>query len=336
MGNIKAVFVGTGMIGAGLAANAMLNGYQTVLYDVVPHEKMRQNISHILDILVGAGAATREQADAALNACHFSNDLEDAVKGANFVQECIPERLELKKSTYATIQKVTGPDAIICSSTSKLFPTKLQEGSLYPQSILVGHPYNPAYLLPLIELCGGEQTAPEAIEKAKEIYTGMGKVAVVCKKEIYGFIVNRLSWAALDAAKECVRDGVCSVEDMDKAIMFGPGMRMAVTGQLLTISLGVEGGFRAIADKYGEESTGIPPLATRSTVCANSGITPSPSCSSFISYSKFVSALQQAIVYCPISATTRPKSPCNLAKSGSLHLASALHNPLMEIEITKN
>ena len=182
MGNIKAVFVGTGMIGAGLAANAMLNGYQTVLYDVVPHEKMRQNISHILDILVGAGAATREQADAALNACHFSNDLEDAVKGANFVQECIPERLELKKSTYATIQKVTGPDAIICSSTSKLFPTKLQEGSLYPQSILVGHPYNPAYLLPLIELCGGEQTAPEAIEKAKEIYTGMGKVAVVCKK----------------------------------------------------------------------------------------------------------------------------------------------------------
>ena len=220
MGNIKAVFVGTGMIGAGLAANAMLNGYQTVLYDVVPHEKMRQNISHILDILVGAGAATREQADAALNACHFSNDLEDAVKGANFVQECIPERLELKKSTYATIQKVTGPDAIICSSTSKLFPTKLQEGSLYPQSILVGHPYNPAYLLPLIELCGGEQTAPEAIEKAKEIYTGMGKVAVVCKKEIYGFIVNRLSWAALDAAKECVRDGVCSVEDMDKAIMF--------------------------------------------------------------------------------------------------------------------
>ena len=274
------------------------------------------------------------------------------MKGANFVQECIPERLELKKSTYATIQKVTGPDAIICSSTSKLFPTKLQEGSLYPQSILVGHPYNPAYLLPLIELCGGEQTAPEAIEKAKEIYTGMGKVAVVCKKEIYGFIVNRLSWAALDAAKECVRDGVCSVEDMDKAIMFGPGMRMAVTGQLLTISLGVEGGFRAIADKYGEESTpwnevyaqGVDEeIANRDPSIGN---TVDSVCkfrdyafaerSSFISFSKFVSALQQAIVYCPISATTRPKSPCNLAKSGSLHLASALHNPLMEIEITKN
>ena len=255
MGKIKAVFVGTGMIGAGLAANAMLNGYETVLYDVVPQEKMRENISHILDILVEAGAATKAQADQALADCQFSNNLEEAVKGADFVQECIPERLELKKSTYAAIQKVTGPNAVICSSTSKLFPTKLQEDALYPQSILVGHPYNPSYLLPLIELCGGEQTSPEAIQQAKEIYTGMGKVAVVCKKEIYGFIVNRLSWAALEAAKECVRDGVCSVEDMDKAIMFGPGMRMAVTGQLLTISLGVDGGFRAIAEKYGEEPT---------------------------------------------------------------------------------
>ena len=255
MGKIKAVFVGTGMIGAGLAANAMLNGYETVLYDVVPQEKMRENISHILDILVEAGAATKAQADQALADCQFSNNLEEAVKGADFVQECIPERLVLKKSTYAAIQKVTGPNAVICSSTSKLFPTKLQEDALYPQSILVGHPYNPSYLLPLIELCGGEQTSPEAIQRAKEIYTGMGKVAVVCKKEIYGFIVNRLSWAALEAAKECVRDGVCSVEDMDKAIMFGPGMRMAVTGQLLTISLGVDGGFRAIAEKYGEEPT---------------------------------------------------------------------------------
>ena len=255
MDKIKAVFVGTGMIGAGLAANAMLNGYETVLYDVVPQEKMRENISHILDILVDAGAATRAQADQALADCQFSNNLEEAVKGADFVQECIPERLEPKKSTYAAIQKVTGPDAVICSSTSKLFPTKLQEDALYPQSILVGHPYNPSYLLPLIELCGGEQTSPEAIQRAKEIYTGMGKVAVICKKEIYGFIVNRLSWAALEAAKECVRDGVCSVEDMDKAIMFGPGMRMAVTGQLLTISLGVDGGFRAIAEKYGEEPT---------------------------------------------------------------------------------
>ena len=253
MDKVKTVFVGTGMIGSGLAANAMLNGYDTTLYDVVDLDVIRQNVKHILDILVEAGAATQEKADEALATCRFTNNLEEAVAGADFIQECIPERLNLKQSTYQTIQQVTGPDAIICSSTSKLFPSKLQEGALYPQSILVGHPYNPSYLLPLVELCGGERTSPEVVARAKKIYTGMGKVAVVCQKEIYGFIVNRLSWAALDAAKECVRDGVCSVEDMDKAIMFGPGMRMAVTGQLLTISLGVDGGFRAIAEKYGEE-----------------------------------------------------------------------------------
>ncbi len=90
-------------------------------------------------------------------------------------------------------------------------------------------------------------------KKAKEIYESMGKVPVVCQKEINGFIVNRLSWAALDAAKESVADGVCSVEDMDKAIMYGPGLRMAVTGQILTISLGVQGGYREAAKKYGKE-----------------------------------------------------------------------------------
>ena len=297
MGKIKAVFVGTGMIGAGLAANAMLNGYETVLYDVVPQEKMRENISHILDILVEAGAATKAQADQALADCQFSNNLEEAVKGADFVQECIPERLELKKSTYAAIQKVTGPDAVICSSTSKLFPTKLQEGALYPQSILVGHPYNPSYLLPLIELCGGEQTAPEAIEKAKEIYTGMGKVAVVCKKEIYGFIVNRLSWAALDAAKECVRDGVCSVEDMDKAIMFGarsppPGTRCTHRAWMRRLP------------------TGTPPWATRWRACASSGTGPLPSCSSSTSCFKGTGCFQPA--------TERPALCCNCNKNSGL------------------
>ena len=103
MGKTKAVFVGTGMIGAGLAANAMLNGYETVLYDVVPQEKMEGNIRHIMDILVEAGAATRQQADEALAACRYSNDLEQAVQGAQFVQECIPERLELKKATCPSV-----------------------------------------------------------------------------------------------------------------------------------------------------------------------------------------------------------------------------------------
>lgn len=255
MKQYKAAFVGTGMIGAGLAANAVLSGFDVTMYDVVPVEKIQQNLKNILDILVEAGATTQEKAQTAFATVKYTNDLKEAVQGADFVQECIPERLQLKKDTYRTIQEVTGADTVIASSTSAIFPSKLQEEALFPGSIIVGHPYNPSYLLPLIEICGGPDADPAIIDKAQEIYKAMGKVPVVCQKEINGFIVNRLSWGAKDAALECVREGICSVEDVDKAIMFGPGMRMAVTGQLLTLSLGVEGGFRKMAEKYGNEPT---------------------------------------------------------------------------------
>ncbi len=255
MKTYKAAFIGTGMIGAGLAANAVLSGFDVTLYDVVPVETIQQNLKKILDILVEAGATTQANAQKHFANVKFTNDLKEAVCGADFVQESIPERIQLKKDTYRTIQEVTGPDTVIASSTTALFPSKLQEDALYPGSIVVGHPYNPSYLLPLIEICGGPAADPAIIDKAVEIYKAMGKVAIICQKEINGFIVNRLSWAAHEAAKECVREGICSVEDIDKAVMFGPGMRMAVTGQMLTLSLGVDGGYRKMAEKYGNEPT---------------------------------------------------------------------------------
>lgn len=255
MKQYKAAFIGTGMIGAGLAANAVLNDFDVTLYDVVPVEKMQQNLKNILDILVEAGATTQEKVQKVFASVKFTNDLKEAVQGADFVQESIPERLQLKKDTYRTIQEVTGADTVIASSTTALFPSKLQEDALFPGSIIVGHPYNPSYLLPLIEICGGPAADQATLDKAMDIYKAMGKAPIICQKEINGFIVNRLSWAALDAAKECVREGICSVEDIDKAIMFGPGMRMAVTGQMLTLSLGVDGGFRKMAEKYGNEPT---------------------------------------------------------------------------------
>lgn len=251
----KAAFVGAGMIGAGLAASAAVRNFEVSIYDVADLNTVRESFAKILNILVESGAASREAADSALKNTVFTNDLSEAVAGADFVQECVPERLELKRSTYAAIQAVTGPDAIIASATTALFPTDLQEGAQYPGSILVGHPYNPSYLLPLVEVCGGKQTSADKLERACQIYTAMGKAPIVCRKEVEGFLVNRLSWGVMHAAQECVREGLCTVEDIDRAIMFGPGLRMAVTGQLLTMSLGVEGGFRAMAKKYGKEPT---------------------------------------------------------------------------------
>ena len=227
--------VGSGMIGAGLAVNALMNGHPTIIYDVIDLEKVKKTVQDVLDIMVEAGAIT------------------GAVEKADFVQECVPERIELKQSIYRQIQEKRGDKVVICSSTSAIMPSVLQKDMLYPKKILVGHPYNPSYLLPLIEVCGGPDADQEVVELVMNIYRSMGKEPIYCKKETEGFIVNKLSWAAMDAAKKVVLDGVCSVEDIDKAIIYGPGMRMAVTGQIMTMSLGVQGGLKAAAAKYGKE-----------------------------------------------------------------------------------
>lgn len=253
MGKCKIALIGSGMIGAGLAVNALINGHPVTIYDVVEPDKVEETVRSVLNILIDAGAVTEKTAGEALGRASYTNDIKEAVDHAGFVQECVPERLDLKKSIYRQIQEIGGEDVIIASSTSAIMPSVLQEGAIYPQRILVGHPYNPSYLLPLIEVCGGRETSEDALSTAMEIYRSMGKVPVHCRKEVEGFLVNKLSWAAMDAAKKVVLDGVCSVEDIDKAIMYGPGMRMAVTGQILTMSLGIQGGLRAAAAKYGKE-----------------------------------------------------------------------------------
>ena len=158
--------------------------------------------------------------------------------------------MDLKRETYRVIQEVNGKNTVIASATSAKFPTELQEGALYPEKILVGHPYNPSYLLPLMEVCSGAQTDQKTIDMAVSVYQSMRKVPIVCKKEVKGFIANKISWGVMAAAKEIVENGICSVDDVDKAIMYGPGMRFPVTGQLLTLAMGVEGGWKNMNPKY--------------------------------------------------------------------------------------
>ena len=149
-----------------------------------------------------------------------------------------------------TVQEILGDKTIIVSTTSHYFPSILQKDALYPGNILVAHPYNPSYILPLIEICGPE-CPKDVIDKVVEVYTAMGKAPIVCRKEVDGFIVNNISWKALFTAMDIVEQGVCSVEDVDRAIMFGPGMRMAILGQIMCISLGIDGGIAKGPEKYG-------------------------------------------------------------------------------------
>ena len=140
--------------------------------------------------------------------------------------------------------------------TVPVLVVELQEDALYPGQILVGHPYNPSYILPLIEVVPGKQTSYEAVRLAYEMYNSWGKVAVICQKENYGYIAQHFNWGVRDIARKLVRDGICTAEDADKAIMYGPGMRFPVTGQLLTMALGVEGGWKNFSLKYyGTEPT---------------------------------------------------------------------------------
>ena len=249
----KVAFIGCGIIGAGLAVNAMMHGYPVTMVDLTEPllDKARQRVADILGIMVRNSVCTQAEADGYAASASYTTSIQEAVADAKVIQECVPEKLEIKHDTYAQVERCCDADAVIASSTTAMLPSDLQEGAIHPERILVAHPYNPSYLLPLIELCGGKQTSQEALERAKAFYEDIGKVAIICRKEVSGYIVNRASWAVLREARETVVQGCCSVEDMDKAIMYGPGLRMAITGQLLTISLGVEGGMRAQAAKYG-------------------------------------------------------------------------------------
>jgi len=253
MSNGRAAFIGSGFIGSGLAVNAMMHGYTTTLQTRRQVEKMKARVARIFDVMVENQVCTRAEANEYAALASYTTSIEEAVSGASFIQESGPENLETKRELIAQIEAQCDKDAIIASSTSKLLPSDLQQESRHPERILVGHPYHPSYLLPLVELCGGKQTSNEYIEKAVAFYESIGKVALVCRKEASGYIVNRASWAALNEARKTVLDGYCTVEEMDKALMYGPGLRMAITGQILTISLGVEGGVRAQALKYGRQ-----------------------------------------------------------------------------------
>lgn len=247
----KIGIVGAGMIGAGLAVNAVMHGYDVWVYDLYNFDKLEGRMKSILQVFSDNGVCTEAEAAQYLGRFHFSTDLAETVTGAVLIQESIIERMEEKHAVYRQIQEICGDSAIIASSTSGLFPSDLAEGALYPQKIIVGHPFNPSYLLPLVELCGGRATGEGVIEQAKVIYESWGKVCVVCKKEVKGFVANKINWACMDVCKEQIWGGVCSAEDMDKAIMYGPGLRMAMIGQTLATSLGVEGGFAKFNEKYG-------------------------------------------------------------------------------------
>ena len=175
----------------------------------------------------------------------YTTSLAEAVKDADFIQESGPENYDVKRSIMEAVDRFAPQDAIYASSTSGLLITEIAKASKYPQRCLGGHPYNPPLLIPLVEITKGERTSQEAVDAAKAFYAGIGKEPIVLNRETLGFIANRLQIALAREATDLVHKGVCSIEDVDKAVCFGPGLRWAIMGPNLVNQLaGGAGGFR--------------------------------------------------------------------------------------------
>ncbi|WP_181295876.1 L-carnitine dehydrogenase [Pseudomonas sp. Q2-TVG4-2] len=242
--------LGTGVIGAGWVARALACGLDVVAWDPAPGAEaaLRQRIANAWPALQKQGLAP----SASQQRLRFAETVEVCVRDADFIQESAPERLALKCELHAQISAAARPDVIIGSSTSGLLPSEFFVDAVCPERCLVGHPFNPVYLLPLVEVVGGERTAPEAIQAAIQIYQALGMRPLHVRKEVPGFVADRLLEALWREALHLVNDGVATTGEIDDAIRFGAGLRWSFMGSFLTYTLaGGDAGMRHFMTQFG-------------------------------------------------------------------------------------
>ncbi|UCD45833.1 MAG: 3-hydroxyacyl-CoA dehydrogenase family protein [Candidatus Bathyarchaeota archaeon] len=231
--------VGSGLIGQGWAALFALNGYEVVMQDL-SEEKLAEAVERVrghVDFLVQAELGG--SADEEMSRIETTTELSEALRDTDFVQESVYENYDVKKPLYGEMDRIAPAEVIFASSTSGLLMTEIQKAmSVHPERGIVAHPWNPAHLVPLVELCPGELTSKETVDRTYALMEDIGKVPVVLKKEAQGFIANRLSAALWREALNLVETGVASVEDVDRAVKAGPGIRWAIMGPYLTYHLG--------------------------------------------------------------------------------------------------
>ena len=242
--------LGGGVIGGGWAARFALNGHPVRLYDPDPQAERK-----VAEMLANARRAWAALTDAPLpvpGPVEVVATAEAAAHDAWFVQESAPENEQLKRRLLAQASTAAPPDTVFGSSTSGLLPSLLQQDMVGPERLVVGHPFNPVYLLPLVEVVPGRQTSPEAVQRAVSVYAGLGMKPLELQHEIDGFVADRLLEALWREALGLVADGVATVEQVDDAIRYGAGLRWAAMGTMLTYRIaGGEGGMRHFMAQFG-------------------------------------------------------------------------------------
>ena len=246
----KAACIGAGVIGAGWAARLAFNGVDVKLYDPDPRAPGR-----LADVMANADRAMAKLTIAPFptkGSITFSDSLGDAVNNAQLIIECAPEREDLKKKILAQVEQSAPSTALIGSSTSGLLPTNLQSEMIHPERFLVTHPFQPVYLLPLVELVGGDKTAIESIEQAKEIFASLGMKPLHVRKEIDAFIADRLLEAVWRESLWMVNDDIATAQEIDDALIYGAGLRWAMMGSFLTYRIaGGELGMHHFMSQFG-------------------------------------------------------------------------------------
>lgn len=249
--NIKSfAALGVGVIGSGWVARALANGLDVVAWDPAQgaEQQLRANVANAWPALERIGL----QPGASPSRLRFVATVEECVQGADFIQESAPEREDLKLALHAQISAAAKPNAIISSSTSGLLPSDFYADATYPERCVVGHPFNPVYLLPLVEVLGGNKTAPETVDAAMQIYAALGMRPLKVRKEVPGFIADRLLEALWREALHLVNEGVATTGEIDDAIRFGAGIRWSFMGTFLTYTLaGGDAGMRHFMAQFG-------------------------------------------------------------------------------------
>ncbi len=251
MSDIKTIaVVGTGVIGAGWATRFLTRGFDVVATD--PGPEAEPKLRAALDNARPAAEKLYGSADAAPGRLRFVGSVAEAVAEADFIQESAPEREELKRRLLAETDAAARPDVLIASSSSGLMPTAIQADCRHPERVLIGHPFNPVYLLPLCEVVGGQKTSAGNIERAMAFYTSVGMHALHVRKEIEGYLSDRLQEAVWREILHLVNDGVATTGELDDAVCYGPGLRWAFMGTNMIFHLaGGDTGMRHMLHQFG-------------------------------------------------------------------------------------
>ena len=263
----RIAIVGTGVIGASWSAYYLARGFDVVATDPAPNAEanLRKYVDEAWPLLTSIGLSDSASRDRLT----FTTSLHDALSDADFVQENGPERPDFKKKLFADIDAAAPVDSIIASSSSGIMPSVMQTNCVHPERVLVGHPFNPPHVIPLVEVVGGAKTSDEAVRQAMAFYTSIGKKAIHLKKELPGHVANRLQSALYREVLYLIEQDVLSVEDADAAVSYGPGPRWGVLGPSLQWHLGGgQGGIKHFIEHL------LPPMVQSWKVLGTPTVTP--------------------------------------------------------------